>query len=407
MKKSVIRNYARLIARTGVNIKKGDRVIINAELDQPEFIEILVKECYLAGAIEVDVRWTHQPLTKLHVKYRPLKVLTEVPEWEIAKARARIKDNPAVIHIISDDPDGLNGINHEKLAKQRLARYKALKPTLDELDNKYKWCIAAVPGKKWAKRVFPDISTPKAVELLWEAILRTSRAYEGNPEENWDVHNKSFISRADYLNSLGITELRYSSSNGTDFRVGLIPDAQFLGGGEYTLGGEFYNPNIPTEEIFITPMRGKAEGIVYSTKPLSYRGVLIENFDIRFENGKAVECHAQKNEEVLKQLINMDEGSCYLGECALVPYDSPINQTGLLFYNTLFDENACCHLALGEGFTNCIKDYDKYTLDELHAKGINDSMVHEDFMIGSPDLKVTAICKDGTEKLIFDGVWKI
>ncbi len=407
MKKSLIKNYAKLTVLTGAAVKKGDRVIINAELDQPEFVEMLVKECYKAGAIDVDVRWSHQPLTKLNVNNRPVKVLTEVKEWEIEKMRCRVKENPAMIHVLSDDPDGLNGINHAKLSKQRVARYKAMKPFIDEMENKYKWTIVAVPGKKWAKRVFPDVSTPKAVEMLWEAILKTSRAYEGDPQKNWEEHNKSFIDRANYLNSLGITELRYSSSNGTNLTVGMIPDAQFLGGGEYTLGGEFYNPNIPTEEIFVTPMRGKAEGIVYSTKPLSYRGVLIENFNIRFEGGKAVECHAEKNEDVLKQLIDMDEGSCYLGECALVPYDSPINRTGVLFYNTLFDENACCHLALGAGFTNCIKDYDKYTLDELHAKGVNDSMIHEDFMIGSPDLKVTAVCKDGTQKLIFDGVWKI
>jgi aminopeptidase len=171
--------------------------------------------------------------------------------------------------------------------------------------------------------------------------------------------------------------------------------------------GDFYNPNIPTEEIFTSPMRGKAEGIVYATKPLSYRGELITNFSVRFEDGRAVEVHAEKGEELLKKMISMDEGAAYLGECALVPFNSPVNETGILFYNTLFDENACCHLALGRGFTNCVKDYDKYTNEELHAKGINESMIHVDFMIGSEDLKITAVCADGTEKLIFDGNWLV
>ena len=273
------------------------------------------------------------------------------------------------------------------------------------MDNRYKWCIAAVPGKKWAKKVFPGESVGKAVEKLWEAILYTSRA-DRDPVAAWHAHNPDLASRCEYLNSKNIRTLVYKASNGTDLRVGLIPEAQFLGGGEYTLSGEFFNPNIPSEEVFVTPKRGEAEGVVYSTKPLSYKGELIEDFYVRFEGGKAVEVGAKRNEELLKKLISMDEGAAYLGECALVPYDSPIRNSEILFYNTLFDENAACHLAFGEGFTNCLKDYDKYTLEECRALGINDSMVHEDFMIGSADLDIVGICEDGSEVQIFkNGNW--
>ena len=227
-----------------------------------------------------------------------------------------------------------------------------------------------------------------------------------DPVAAWKEHNTDLQNRCNYLNSLGIKQLRYQSSNGTDFTVGMIDEAQFCGGGETSLQGIFFNPNIPTEECFISPKKGVAEGIVYSTKPLSYQGQLIDHFWIRFHEGKAVEWNAEQNNELLTKLITMDEGSCYLGECALVPYDSPINQSGLLFYNTLFDENAACHLALGMGFADTIKDFEHKTLDECRALGVNDSMVHEDFMIGSRDLAIDAVCRDGRTVAIFrDGTW--
>ena len=274
------------------------------------------------------------------------------------------------------------------------------------MDNKYQWCIAAVPGEAWAKKVFPGERTSKAVEKLWNAILYTSRADGDDPVKAWEEHNADLKTRYEYLNSLGIESLHYTASNGTDFTVGLIPDALFMGGSELTLDGREFNPNIPSEEVFTSPMKGNAEGIVYATRPLSYRGELIENFSVRFEGGKAVEVHAEKGEDLLKQMISMDENAAYLGECALVPFDSPIRNSEITFYNTLFDENACCHLAFGRGFENCIKDFDKYTLEECRQKGINDSLIHVDFMIGSEDLNITAHTRDGKDVAIFkNGNW--
>ena len=407
IKKTTLRNYARLIARMGINVQKGQEVIIRAELDQPEFVRMVVSECYKAGAAKVTVDWRDQAITKEHYKRQSVKTLGTLEAWEIEKLKLSVDRLPAMIYLISEDPDGLKGVNQEKVAKSQKMLYPIIKPFRDAKDNKYQWCIAAVPGRDWAKTVFPGLRACVAEQKLWETILYTSRADNDDPVAAWKAHNEDLHRRCDYLNSIGISELRYKSANGTDFRVGLIPNSVFMGGSECTLGSNVeYNPNIPSEEIFISPMRGKAEGTVVSTRPLSYRGELIENFTITFHEGKAVECTAEKNEELLRSMLAMDDGAAYLGECALVPYDSPICRSGVTFYNTLFDENACCHLALGFGFTNCLVNYDQYTPEECHAKGINDSIIHEDFMIGSPDLSIDAITADGTSVPIFrDGNW--
>lgn len=401
-----LKGYAELIVRVGANIQKGQDVVISAELDQPEFIEMIVEECYKAGAAEVRVEWTHQPLKLLHVQYQSVERLGSVVGWEKQRLLHRAETLPAMIYLESADPSGLDTLDQEKWGKSVQMRWGVIKPIRDDMENKYQWCIAAVPGKKWAKKVFPELSDTEAVEKLWEAILCTSRA-EHDGVAAWREHNADLKRRCDYLNSLSLRRLHYSSANGTDLTVGLIPEAQFLAGAEKTLGtGVVFNPNIPSEEVFISPMKGEAEGIVYSTRPLSYRGTMIENFSVRFENGRVSEVHAEKGEAALKTMVNMDEGAKMLGECALVPYDSPIRNSGIMFYNTLFDENAACHLALGDGFANCIRDYDKYTLEQCREMGINMSMIHEDFMIGSEDLDITGITENGESVQIFkNGNW--
>ena len=406
MKKTTLRSYARLLAECGVAIKKGDPVIIQASLDQPEFVAMCVEACYKLGASRVTVEWSYQPLAKLHYRYRTLKSLSVVDDIERAKLQYRLDNNPAMLYLMSDDPDGLKGINQEKMSKAAKARFPVIKPFRDAMDNKYKWCIAAVPGEAWAKKVFPGVRTSTAVEQLWNAILFTSRVIDKagkdlDPVAEWKAHNESFRARCEYLNSLGIKTLEYKSANGTDFTVEMIPEGIFCGGSEHTLGGEEFNPNIPSEEIFTSPKAGCAEGLVVASLPLSYRGQLIENFSVRFEGGKVVEAKAEKGEELLKEMVSMDAGAAMLGECALVPYTSPIRESGITFYETLFDENAACHLALGMGFTNTIRGFEDKTLDECREMGVNDSMNHEDFMIGYEGLDIDAVTRDGRIVPIF------
>ncbi len=405
MKVSVLRKYAALIARSGVNIQKGQEVRIICDLDQPKFVELLVDECYKAGAKKVIVDFHYQPLEKLHVRHQSVTTLAKVEEWEKARLQHYVDELPCRIYLDSEDPDGLKGINQGKKAKADQKSYPILKPYWDKMENKHQWCIAAVPGAKWAKKVFPGLSKGRAIEKLWEAILYTSRVTD-DPLAEWEAHDKELADRCAYLNNLGIKELHYKGDNGTDLTVGMIPDGMFLGGLETSLQGIGFNANIPSEECYTSPMRGKADGIVYATKPLSYEGELIENFSVRFENGKAVEVKAEKNQQLLEQMISKDEGAAYLGECALVPVNSPISESGLLFYNTLFDENAACHLALGMGFTNTIRGYENKTLEECRKKGINDSMEHVDFMIGYDGLDIDAVTFDGKKVPIFrKGKW--
>ena len=404
MDTQLLRRYARLIAVTGGGLRPGQDVVIRAGLDQPDFTLMLAEECYAAGAARVEVEWEHPPLQKLDYEYLGAAALGEVRAWQLAKLRYRADTLPVMLYLESADPDALAGIDQLKRAEAMRLRWAVTKPISDEMENRYQWCIAAVPGEAWARKVFPGLAPADAVERLWEAILRCSRAYEGDPAENWARHNAFLAGRCARLNALGLVRLEYRSANGTELSVGLIPEALFLGGAETNpVNGAAYNPNIPSEEVYVTPRAGEAEGIVYATRPLSSRGVLIEDFWIRFENGRAVDCGARKNEEALRALIAMDEGSAMLGECALVPYMSPIRESGLMFFNTLFDENAACHLALGRGYTSNIRDYGKYTLEELRALGVNDSMVHEDFMIGSADLAVTGITASGERIPIFTG----
>ena len=405
MKKTVLRKYAQLLVRCGLNVQKDQEVMIYAGLDQPEFVQMVVEEAYKAKAKKVIVEWNYGPLTKVHYRYQSVKTLGTVEEWQKARQQHFVDVLPARLHLASADPDGMKGINMAKMAKARQMSYPILKPYSDQRDNKEQWCIAAVPGAAWAKKMFPGLSKNQAMEKLWEAILSAARVND-DPIAAWAEHNANLRARCEYLNSLGIEKLHYTAANGTDLTVGMITESCFRGGGDESLQGIYFNPNMPTEECFISPKRGEAEGIVYSTKPLSYQGQLIENFWLRFEGGKAVEVGAEKGEELLKTMVSMDEGAAYLGECALVPQDSPICQSGLLFYNTLFDENASCHLAMGRGFADTIKDFENKSLQECRELGINDSMIHVDFMIGCDTMNIDATWADGNVVPIFrNGNW--
>ena len=407
MKKKLLENYAKLIVESGINLQPGQDVLIQANTETEDFTLLVVEECYKRGARLDRVEWMNQALDRLNYNWRSEETLKTIEKWEVEKYKDRVKKLPCLLWIDSDDPDGLKGVDVKKMGIAVQARGKKFKKLRDEMDGRYQWCIAAVPGEKWAKKLFPDLSPKAATEALWEKILFCSRALD-DPIKAWEEHDSDLKKRCEYLNGLGIDSLHYTSLEGTDLTVGLMDESVFQGGGETTIGERkvYFQPNIPSEECFTSPKKGRADGIVYATMPLCYNGNLIENFHITFRDGKAVEWKAEKNEELLGKLLTMDEGASYIGECALVPNSSPIRQSGVLFYNTLFDENATCHIAFGEGFDSAVKGYENMTKEECREKGVNDSMIHIDFMIGSGTLNIDAITKDGRTVPIFrNGEW--
>ena len=402
----LLKDYARLIAQLGGNVQKGDEVWIEAGLDQPDFVYMVVEECYLLGAKKVDVRFSYDPLAKLHYQYMTVGELSKVSPMVISRYKYFSKKLPTRIYLISEDPDGLKGINQAKMAKSTAKSYPKIKKYRDIADGKYKWCIAGVAGKAWARKVFPNISEEEAMEKLWEAILMTSRVDGNDPIENWNKHNAFLVQQRNKLGRLDLRKLYYKASNGTDFEVELIPGISWGAGVEEAPNKGQFNPNIPTEEVFTSPMAGKCEGTLVASKPLSYNGQLIEDFSLTFKNGKVVEVHAKKNQKLLEKMVSMDEGAAMLGEVALVPYTSPINLSGILFYNTLYDENAACHVALGHGFKELLDV--NLSNEEAKEKGINDSMIHVDFMVGTKDLNIIGEDAKGNRHQIFkDGEWAI
>ncbi len=409
MKKTILRKYARLAVRKGVNLKKGQGCAIYAQVEQHEFAEMVAEEAYRAGAKWVQVFWQDQAVRKLDLRHQTVTQLSRVEEWEKVQQQMFVDQLPARIHISSEDPDGLKGVSVPKMQKAQAARSTVLRPYRKAIDNKHQWTIIAVPSKKWAKKVFPGVRASVAEEKLWEAILQTVRVTPDNdPEAAWDQHNATLQKKSGKLNALDLDYLHYTAPNGTDFKCWLIPGAKWGGGGATILDGTFYNPNMPTEEVFTSPLKGKCEGTLVSTMPLSYQGNLIDQFSITFENGRAVSCKARQGQELLEKMLHMDEGASMLGELALVPHDSPVSNTGILFYNTLFDENAACHVALGFGFPECVEGFESMTDQELQEKGVNDSIIHVDFMIGSKDLDITGYTRDGKAVQIFkNGNWAI
>lgn len=402
-----LKEYARLIVKVGLNVQKGQDVMLTCGLEQQDFINILVEELYIAGARKVFIDYRNTDIKKLEYKYQSIEELGKVETFEEERFKYIAETFPCRLFIESEDPDAFKDVDSDKISSANRLRMKTIIKYRDRYDTKCQWCIAGAPSLKWAKKVFPNLKDDEAIEALWEAILKVSRAYEGNPISNWMEHDANLIKKAEYLNALNLDRLEYKSSNGTDFKVWLIEGCKWLGGGEYGEESRIYfQPNIPTEEIFSSPLAGKCEGVVVATKPLSLNGKLVEDFKIYFKNGEVYKVEAKKGEQDLRNLIAMDEGSKKLGECALVPFSSPINQSNLTFFSTLYDENACCHLALGEGFSNLIPGYEKLSKDELKRLGINSSMIHVDFMIGSKDLSIIGYTKEDEAIILFkDGEW--
>ncbi|MGA0875734.1 MAG: aminopeptidase [Bacilli bacterium] len=400
-----LRQFATLAVRRGVNVKPGQDVIIHAELDQPEFVTMVVEEAYAAGAKSVRVKWTHQPISRVNALAMKEDVMAEIPEWQHAEMAHNVKTLPAQIHIRSVDPDGMKGVDQKKLSNVAKITTPQILKYREQMDNRFQWTIIGVPSIKWAEKVFPKLKGEKAVEAMWAAIIKATRV-TNDPLKEWDRHNATLQKRSQQLDALNLDYLHFQSKNGTDFKIWMIPEARWLGGGEKLIDGHFYNPNMPTEEVFITPKAGRAEGKVVASKPLSYQGELIEDFAVTFAGGKVVKVEAKKNKALLQQLVNMDEGASRIGELALVPFDSPIQQSGLLFFNTLFDENAACHIALGRAYVNSIRGYAKMTPQQLTEIGCNRSMIHVDFMIGSRDLSITGYDRKGNAIAIFEkGNW--
>ena len=404
----ILKQYARLIVRSGANVQQGQTVMLCIAVDQHAFAELLTEECYLAGARKVNVEWQCDGISRLHYLHAAQEVLSEVLPWEEEKAKQMTLDLPCRIFIESEDPDALSGISPEKISAVGQSRARVLKPYRDAIDGIHQWTIAAIPSEKWAQKCFPEDTAEIAIEKLWDAILKTVRIDgASDPVENWKAHTDFISEKAAWLNAQHFTHLRYHSENGTDFLIELIPGAHWEGAASNNpRNGTRYIPNMPTEEIFTSPLAGSCEGTLVATKPLSWNSQLIENFSITFENGRAVACKAEKGQALLEKMIEMDECADMLGEVALVPKESPVNQCGFLFYETLFDENTCCHVALGAGFKEVLPDGENLTISEAQARGVNDSIIHVDFMVGSDDLSIDGICPDGSAVPIFrSGTW--
>ena len=404
----ILKKYAELIVRSGANVQPGQVVQLTISVEQHEFAAMVSEECYKAGAKKVNIDWTFDAKSRLDYLYADEKVLARVLPWQEAKMKQMVEDLPCRILILSEDPDALDGIDPRKISAVMQSRAGVFKPYRNAIDGKHQWAIAAYPSVKWARKCFPEASDEEAMARLWDAVLTTVRVREDNdPVAEWQAHTSFIEEKAAWLNGQGFSSLRYKSANGTDFTVELIPGARWEGArSQNSVTGTHYIPNMPTEEIFTSPIAGKCEGTLVAVKPLSWNSQIIDGFSITFENGRAVSCRAKKGQELLEKMLHMDEGASMLGEVALVPKESPVNQCGFLFYETLFDENACCHCAVGMGFKEVLPGGNDMTMEEAGKQGINDSIIHVDFMVGADDLSIDGVRPDGTVVPVFrDGTW--
>ena len=399
----ILRKYARLAVRTGVAVQKGQLLVITSAVDCAYFTRLCVEEAYKAGAGEVLVLWGDETVTKLACQNESTETLARIAPWRIEQKRNCIDQKCCFLYIESATPGLLADIDGKKLQTIRMAKETAFEPfEYYTMANYGQWSIVAIPTVPWAKKVFPDYSDEKALAALWDAVLTSVRITEDNdPVEEWERHNQKLARNCELLNQYRFKFLHFKNQMGTDLTVGLIKDHIWAGGCDRAKNGAVFNPNMPTEEAFTMPDKFRVDGRVYATKPLSYQGKLIDHFYLDFKDGKVVGFHAEKEEDTLKNLIGFDEGSCYLGEVALIPYNSPISRLGILFLNTLFDENASCHLALGASYPDNLKNGTELKREELDRLGSNYSKIHCDFMFGSADMSITGTTWDGGEIDVF------
>ena len=399
--------YARLIVEGGCNLHPGQEVVLSAPVACGEFVHLLVRQCYQSGASDVVVLYNDPALTRARVDLCPDDSLEIVPPWKADSANYYADRDAVYLSLSCPDPQAMAGADSRRAARYTRALQVAQRPASDaRMANIRPWCIAAASAPCWARQVYPLLPEEEAVDRLWEDILQIMGVTgSADPVADWFCHQEDLQRRGERLTQAGIRKLRYRSGLGTDFTVEMPRGAVWTGGSEYDRSGRLFSPNMPTEEIFSAPHRLTAEGTLVSSLPLNYQGNLIEGIRLTFHHGKVTSFDAAAGREVLAEILATDEGASYLGEIALVPYSSPIQQRGVLFYSTLFDENASCHFAVGEGYP-CLENADQMTPDQLLEAGVNTSLTHVDFMVGTKDLSITAWGKNGEEFPIFvDGEW--
>ena len=402
MMEEKLREYARLLVRVGLNVQKGQNLVISAPVECADFARLCAAEAYDAGCREVIMNWHDDALTRMKYLRADDAIFDEVALWRRHFFNDYALEGTAYLAISASDPENLKGVDPRRLVRSQQASGKALKD-FDRLQmcGGFPWCIASIPIPSWAKRVFPGVSEDEAMEKLWDAIFASVRiSGDGKAVEKWQAHLDTLHERLEKMNALNFKSLHYTNSLGTDLTVELPEGHIWEAGDDVTLAGRSYIANIPTEELFTSPLKTGVNGVVYSALPLAHDGNIIDKFHFVVKEGKIVEAHAEQGEETLKAAISVDEGAAYFGEVALVPYDSPISNQKILFYNTLFDENAACHIAFGEAYP-CLKGGQQMTKDELKARGLNDSITHVDFMVGTPDLSVVGTTHDGRQVPVF------
>lgn len=403
MNSNTLKKYAELVVRQGINIQNDQILVINSPIECAEFTRIISEIAYKEGAKDVVVSWNDEVLSKIKYLNAPEKVFDEFPEWRKELFVSYAKEGAAFLSISASDPELMKDVDPNRLMKANKASSIALKDYRERLmSDKNVWCVISVPTKAWAKKVFEKETEDIAMKKLWDAIFNAVRADTEDPVAAWEEHKNNLKKSMDFLNENNFKYIRYKNSIGTDLEIELPENHLWLGGSSYTPENIEFIANIPTEEVFTLPKKTGVNGIVVSSKPLNYRGNLIEDFSITFKEGKILDFTAKKGYDTLKSLIDTDEGSKYLGEVALVPYNSPISNSNILFYNTLFDENASCHLAIGKAYPVCIKNGENMSEEELKGKGVNNSIEHVDFMIGTSDLNITGIKYNGDEVIIFE-----